>query len=252
MTNIWLYSGAGNPYNIILSDPTVARGAASVSMALAAIEGADLCSAAMDLVAASSDMSLAAVEGADTASGAVALVQSMILAATEGADLVSASMALAISMALSAVEGADLCAASMDVVAAGSVDMALDATEGADTCFALMDVDSGIRDNQAFRIYNLRKKKRKPRVELVLDMDLSDIPETIVPRTVPEPVIAHTAPSGASYRVTALDLAMVRPMEIKVRPKPVYSPIQTLAVTTAEDERKKKSNHALRLLLLAS
>jgi len=250
MTNIWLYSGAGNPYNIILSDPTVARGAASVSMALAAIEGADLCSAAMDLVAASSDMSLAAVEGADTASGAVALVQSMILAATEGADLASASMALAVSMALSAVEGADLCAASMDVVAAGSVDMALDATEGTDTCDAMMD--SGIGDIQAFRIYNLRKKKRKHRVELILDMDLSGITEPIVPRTVPEPVIAHTAPSGASYRVTALDLAMVRPMEVKVRPRPVFNPIQPLVVLTAEDERKKKSNHALRLLLLAS
>ena len=202
MVNIWLYPGAASPSNVILSDPTVARGAATASLALDATEGADLASAATglavttnlaategaDLASATArlvqTLGVAAVEGADTASAGLAAVVSTALNATEGADLCDAAFsvgagAASLAMdategadtcasnvvpfylaALDAVEGADLCASSVDLVA-GTADITLDATEGADECSAGMD--GGQADNQTggFRIYNLKRRKKR-------------------------------------------------------------------------------------------
>lgn len=130
--------------------------------------------------------------------------------------------------------------------------MSASLTGGSSLTADLTSTGDALTDRQAFRIYNLRKKKRKPRVELVLDMDVQERVE-LAPLKVSEPVAVRIQPVTTKHlRVTALDLAMVRPMEVKVRPRPVFNPIQPLVVLTAEDERKKKSNHALRLLLLAS
>lgn len=153
----------------------------AVRAALAATEGADTASATARLVISTS---LAATEGADTAAAGVLATIQAALSATEGADLCdaaftvgagAASLALDATegadecasnvvpfylAALDAVEGADLCASSVDLVA-GTADITLDATEGADECSAGMD--GGQADNQTggFRIYNLKRRKKR-------------------------------------------------------------------------------------------
>lgn len=113
--------------------------------------------------------------------------------------------------------------------------------------------EGSLTDRQAFRIYNLRKNKRKPRAELVLDMDVSGVPER-EETPVLKPIQAQIIPSGKPLRVTALDRLMVAPIQIRVRPKPVFrAPILPLIVQKdVEEERKTRRNKTIRLLLLAS
>ncbi len=244
--------------------------ASSVSMALSAIEGADLCSAAMDLVAVPVNMSLsategadiasatmslavamslAAIEGADTASGAVALVQSMALTATEGADLASAGVSLVQSMSLAAVEGADLCVASMDVVTA-SIDMTLDATEGADTCSAAMDIVVPEVVTPPSYTSTAGGGATVPVTDDNLGVWIED-EETIVPAT-PLPKLASAPKRASIYQETA-DLSLILgPHPAPVEVLQVAKKLQAAAGPTPAEVLKAKHNHALRLLLLAS
>lgn len=104
-------------------------GGGSVSLSLAATEGADVAAASVGLALS---LNLSATEGADTASAAVGLALSMSLSAVEGADIASASVGLALTASLAATEGADVLAATASVGSATS-DLSLAVTEGADT-----------------------------------------------------------------------------------------------------------------------
>lgn len=224
----------------------------SVSMSLAATEGADTASATMGVAIA---MSLSAAEGADTASGTVALVQSMSLAATEGADLASASMGLVASMALSAVEGADLCAASMDVAEA-AVDMALDATEGADECLASMEIVVPQVVTPPSYTSTAGGGATVPVTDDNLGVWLEDTDEPpadekIVPAT---PLARPSAPKRASISHVTADLSRILgPHSAPVEVLQVAKTLQAKAGPTPAEVLKAKHNqHALRLLLLAS
>jgi hypothetical protein len=115
---------------------------------------------------------------------------------------------------------------------------------------------SGLQDNQAmggFRIFNLRKRKNKPRVPLILDID-SNIPYTdpipAQPESEPEAAVVMVKPAR---RVSA-DRWMTAPLQavrVALMPRTV-APVQVLAVQAEAERTKRNRNHALRLLLLAS
>lgn len=238
------------------NDAFEVSGASSVSLALAATEGADVAASTLALAMA---LAMAATEGADNAAATASLALSLSMAAVDGADTAAGSVAAVVSAGLAATEGADVLASTLDVVAAGSVDMALAATEGADT-FAATQVDEG-GDNQpgGFRIWNLKRRKRKPRVPLILDVDsnfedepaeLTAEPAEALPAVAAGPVTPPRNAAPATKWVPAPPIATVR----AALPKPARAavPLRSMA-ELAEDERKtKQRHHALRLLLLAS
>jgi hypothetical protein len=105
-----------------------------IALALSVTDGADACSASM---LATIQASMAATEGADSASAGLQATIQAALNATEGADTAASTLALLILASLDVTEGADLCAATCEI-ASESVDLSLDATEGADLCASEM------------------------------------------------------------------------------------------------------------------
>lgn len=116
----------------------VAAAGGSVSLSMAATDGADSASATTGLAVA---LALAATDGADSASATTRLAISTSLSGTDGADSASATFSVgagAASLALDATDGPDTADATLELVASGEVDLSCAATDGADECYALV------------------------------------------------------------------------------------------------------------------
>ena len=181
---------------------------------------------------------LAATDGADSADGGLSLDLAITLAATDGADSAAATADLAPGFSMAATDGADDASATLDAIPAGAVDLSMDATDGADSCAAAMDEGGG--DNQAmgFRIYNLKRRKKRPTVVVpegrwditVSGPQADEVPAEATAAVEPVEVVAPILSHSRWITVPAL-----KPLRVKVK---------TPAPLESEDE------HVRRLLLL--
>ena len=116
-------------------------------------------------------------------------------------------------------------------------------------------VDTGIGDHQPLRIFNLKKRLKKDRVPLILDIDSNveynePIPAQLeIAAVQPAPVFAiHEHKTGLNARRLMADRWMTAPVvSVKVKPRPI-----PVLATIAEVERTKRNKRARLLLLLAS
>lgn len=219
------------------ADSASAATSLAMSLALAAVDGADSASAATDLALA---FSASGTDGADSASASFSVgagAASLALDATDGADTADGGLDLLVAVALAATDGADDASAALDAIPAGAVDLSLDATDGADECSVAMDEGGGDNQTGGFRIYNLKRRKKRP------------------PEPVPEGRWDITV-SGPQAEVHADETAPVEPVVVVARdhsrwitvpaPKPLRIKPRVVAVKSIENDE----DHALRLLLL--
>lgn len=217
------------------ADSASAATSLAMSLALAAVDGADSASAATDLALA---FSASGTDGADSASASFSVgagAASLALDATDGADTADGGLDLLVAVALAATDGADDASAALDAVPATPMVLSLDATDGADECSVAMDEGGG--DNQAmgFRIYNLKRRKKR------------------LPEPVPEGRWDITVSGPQADEVPAEATAAVEPVEVV---EPVLSHSRWITVPVAAIRVKapkpleNDDDHALRLLLL--